>query len=303
MADSPSAFVQDPDHVVAGINRLTTHDARRKLHLAIGDFLTLNAETLPPGTAARCEAALNEFPARVTPKPHLIDRNLGGSVKRVRRSPPFGAWDAEHLYRIVEETAPPARLARDRALVALHCWSGFKPGEIGELRWEAVLPAFTSDDAFPRVPTAIRGRRYLVVIDRRALTALKGYWLASAEPRRGAIFLHTDRSGKPTTASYLSSMVAGYLDAAGLRGVDRRRLNASFALSLLDRGWDDKLVADAFGYQRVRNLHEHVRPVREIRAQRRSVEWLTANPSDAEINLVIDRESLSGTIPSGWTTS
>ena len=186
----------------------------------------MNAEALPRDTAARCEAALDEFPARVTPKPHLVDRDLGGSVKRVRAPPPFTAADVDRLCRIVEKTAPLARRARDCALVALHCWSGFKPGEIKELHWEAVLPVFTSDHDLSRVPTSIRGRQHPIVVHRRALTTLEVYWRANAEPLRGAIFLHTDRSGKPTTASYLSSVVAGYLGAAGLRGVDRRRLNA-----------------------------------------------------------------------------
>ena len=203
----------------------------------------------------------------------------------------------------MEKTAPLARRARDCALMALHCWSGFKPGQIGELRWEAVLPAFVSEDQFPRVPTSIKGRVYPIVVDRHAITALEAHWRASGEPPRGTTFLQTTRSGKLTTASHLRHVVAGYLGDAELGGVDRRRLNAPFALSLRDRGWDEKVVADAFGYQRVRSLREHIRPVEEARAQRQSVEWLTANPSDAEINLVIDRESLSGTIPAGWTTS
>ena len=300
---SPFAFVQRPDLVVPAIERLYTHGARRALHPAIRYFLDMNANTLPSGATARCEAAFDRFPGRMVPQLHLVDRDLGGSDKRVRRAPPFAAGDAERLFRITEEDAAPARRARDRALMALHCWSGFKPGQIGELRWEAVLPAFVSEDQFPRVPTSIKGRVYPIVVDRHAITALEAHWRASGEPPRGTTFLQTTRSGKLTTASHLRHVVAGYLGDAELGGVDRRRLNAPFALSLRDRGWDEKVVADAFGYQRVRSLREHIRPVEEARAQRQSVEWLTANPSDAEINLVIDRESLSGTIPSGWTTS
>ena len=70
---SPSAFVQAPDRVVVGIERLTTHNARLTLHRAIRYFLDMNPATLPPGTAARCEAALDRFPARVAPKLHLVD--------------------------------------------------------------------------------------------------------------------------------------------------------------------------------------------------------------------------------------
>ncbi len=300
---SPSAFVQAPSRVVEGIERLSKRAARRKLHLAIGYFLDLNGEILPPGTAARLETALDEFPARVTARPDLMDRDLGGSVKRVRPAPPFTAADAERLFRIVEETAPDTRRARDRVLMTLHLWSGFAPRHLVELRWEGVLPTLTVDHEFPRVPTSIRGREYPIVVHRRAIAALEQYWRASGEPPRGPIFLHTNRSGKSTTARYLGDVVKEYLADVQLSGVDRRRLNAPFAQALLDRDWDDKAVAEAFGYQRVRDLQEHVRSVEEAQAQRRSVEWLTANPSDAEINLVIDRESLSGTIPSGWTTS
>ena len=282
----PSPFVQDPDRVVAGIQRLATRGARCTLHRAIGYFLAMSAETLPPDTAVRVEAALDAFPGRVAPKPHLVDRELGGSVKRVRPAPPFTAGNAERLCRIVEDSASSARRARDGALVALNCWSGFAPGYFVELRWEAVLPALASDDRFPRVPFRIKGRPFPIVVDRRAVTALERYWRASGEPARGVIFLQANRSRRPVTVDYMSRAVAGYLAAAGLRGVDRRRLNAPFARALLDRGWDPKAVTDAFGYQRVATLREHVRPVEEAQAQLRSVEWLTAQPSRAEIDSI-----------------
>lgn len=278
---SPSAFVQVPDRVVAAIACLATHDARLKLHLAIQYFLEMNAETLPPDTAAWCGVALDGFPARVAPKPHLVDRELGGSVKRVRPAPPFTAGDAERLFRIVEETAPAARRARDGALVALNCWSGFAPGYFVELRWEMVLPAFTSDEDFARVPISKSNRTYPIVVDRRAVTALESYWRASGEPGRGAIFRQANRSRRPTTVPHMSRVVAGYLATAGLGGVDRRRLNAPFALALLDRGWDAKTLADAFGYRRAGTLWDHVRPVEEARAQRQSVEWLTTEAGDS----------------------
>lgn len=124
----------------------------------------------------------------------------------------------------------------------------------------------------------IRKQVYPIVVDRRAITALETYWRACGEPRQGVVFLKTSRSGKDTTASNLGYVVTGYLDVAGLSGVDRRRLNAPFAVALLDRGWDAKVVADAFGYGQVRSLLDHVRPVREQQAQRQSSEIPTTRP-------------------------
>ena len=281
----PSTFVQQPDRVIAGIKRRSTRPARLTLHRTIKYFLELNAAQLPPNTGARLETALEAFPGRVVPKPHLVDRDLGGSVKRVRRAPPFTAVDAERLCHLVEETAPIRRCGRDGALVALHCWSGFAPGKFGELRWEAMLGALASEDRFPRVPTAIRGQPYPIVVDRRAVAALEAYWRRSGEPTRGPIFPHTNRSGRPTTTNHLGYVMGEYLAAAGLRGVDRRRLNAPFARLLLDQGWDAKAVAEAFGYQRLRSLQEKVRPLEEIRAQHQAGEWLTAKHPDAETTM------------------
>ena len=116
---SPSRFVQEPALVVAGIERLATRGARLTLHRAVGYFLSLFEKELPPGTAERCDKALAAFPARVSPKLHLVDRDLGGSVKRTRPAPPFGAGEAAHLYQVVEATAPPGRRAREVALLAL----------------------------------------------------------------------------------------------------------------------------------------------------------------------------------------
>ena len=285
----PSAFVQDPDRVVAGIQRLATRDARLTLHRAIGYFLEMNAETLPPDTAARFEAALDKLPGRVAPKDHLVDRELGGSIKRVRRASPFTGLDAERLCRIASDTAPAARRARDGALVALNCWSGLAPGAFVELRWETVLPALASDDPFPRIAVTRNGRPYPIVLDRRAVTALERYWRASGEPARGAIFRQANRAQRPMTVRGMSRVVMDYLAPAGVGGVDRRRLNAPFARALLDRGWDAKAVADAFGYRRVATLWRHVRPVEEAQAQLRSVEWLTAQPSSAEIDRIGSR--------------
>ena len=154
-----------------------------------------------------------------------------------------------------------------------------------DLRWETILPALASGDPFPRVPTLFRGRRYSIVVDRRAITALEAHCRASGELPRGPIFLQTNRSGKPTTASHLSYVVADYLDAAGRDGVDRRRLNAPFALSLIDWGWDAKAVADAFGYKRIRSLREHVTQSRRLRCSIGRWEWLTAKPSDPEVDM------------------
>ena len=282
----PSTFVQDPDRVVAGIQRLATRGARCTLHRAIGYFLAMHAETLPPDTAARVEAALDTLPGRVAPKDHLVDRELGGSVKRVRPAPSFTGLDAERLCRLVAETAPAARRDRDGALVALNCWSGLAPGAFVELRWEAVLPALASDDAFPRISVTRNGWQHPIVLDRRAVTALERYWRASGEPTGGAIFRQANRGRRPMTVRGMSRVVMDYLGPAGLGGVDRRRLNAPFARALLDRGWDPKEVTDAFGYRRVATLWRHVRPVEEAQAQLRSVEWLTAQPSRAEIDSI-----------------
>ena len=195
----PSTFVQQPDRVIAGIKRRSTRPARLTLHRTIKYFLELNAAQLPPNTGARLETALEAFPGRVVPKPHLVDRDLGGSVKRVRRAPPFTAVDAERLCHLVEETAPIRRCGRDGALVALHCWSGFAPGKFGELRWEAMLGALASEDRFPRVPTAIRGQPYLwgtnirssnkhgVLVSSADRGCRPPAWKAGGNPHRGLV--------------------------------------------------------------------------------------------------------------------
>src|SRR5205823_1708536 len=89
------------------------------------------------------------LPTRSSTVRYAVGMFVAGTTGRRRRRGP--SLDAADLHRIVEAAAVgahPGFADRDRALVALHCFSGLRAEEIVRLRWEDLATDLAANGYF-----------------------------------------------------------------------------------------------------------------------------------------------------------
>ena len=271
----PVDFVQRPQLVVRGLERFALASTRNAGFRSLHHFLRLFESEIGPQVGTACMAEIESaFAGRVAPKEHLVDLNLGGSTKRVRRRVPFTLVDAERLLAAVGRDRSAWRTERDETLVALHIWSGLPPHSIRNLRWESIAWE-PEPDASLRVEAVVRRRPATLLVGERAVSHLRAFWRANGQPASGPVLRRVPDTPFPVSDPAASYIVRTACERAGFGGIDRRHLRAPYALWLREQGWDSYVLAQLFGYRRSRDLLEAVRPVEELRAQIESSELLT----------------------------
>ncbi|MDP8908632.1 MAG: hypothetical protein M3N47_05845, partial [Chloroflexota bacterium] len=97
------------------------------------------------------------LPARRSSGWHTTGMLVAGTAgRRRRRGPTLDAVDHHRLVDAAGETGGACAL-RDRALVALHCFSGLRPEEIVRLRWEDLATELTVNGHSGLTATVERG--------------------------------------------------------------------------------------------------------------------------------------------------
>lgn len=115
----------------------------------------------------------SELPGRRSTGWHATGALVAGTPERRRRRGP--TLDAADLHRLVNAAGngPSALAARDRVLVALHCFSGLRPEEIVHLRWEHLSTELTASGHYGLTATVERnGRQVRLLLPAPALDAL-----------------------------------------------------------------------------------------------------------------------------------
>lgn len=204
---------------------------------------------------------------------------IAGSRTRMRRRGP--TLEAEHLHALVDaaaENSTRGHAARDRALIALHCWSGLRPEEILRLRWEKLSVGRTSTDELRYAVTTRRaGREITLPILNPAIDALetlaleRSGWIGLLT---GTVFCAGYRLDRPLSYRAARDTVRLACRHAKIPIVEAAELRAAFAYWLKSQGLSDHEVAIVLGLRMVRSVDRLLTRHRQLNAQRRVREVL-----------------------------
>lgn len=208
---------------------------------------------------------------------HTLGAVVSGSSARSRRRGP--TLEAEHLHALVDaaaENSTRGHAPRDRALIALHCWSGLRPEEIVRLQWEELAVGRTSTDELRYAVTIGRTGRQITLpllspaIDvLETLAVTRGGWIGMLT---GTVFFTSYRLERPLSYRTARDILRLACSHAKLPSVEAAALRAAFANWLKSQGLTDHEVAIALGLRTVRSVDRLLARHRQLNAQRRARE-------------------------------
>lgn len=171
----------------------------------------------PDETLRALDASLPAGPARAW---HRTEIRIAGATGRRRRGPSLGPLNLERIVEMAAHEDDIFRTARDRALVALHCFSGLRPGEIAQLQWA---------DLVADAPGS-RGRTLIATVERNgvrvalpilgpamhALVHLAYHVGGTTSGRQGPVFRATEQRPDPISYRAVRKIVVRSCARAGL---------------------------------------------------------------------------------------
>jgi integrase len=195
----------------------------------------------------------------------------GISGRRRRRGPTL---DAADLRRIVDAAgaATGGRPIRDRALVALHCFSGLRPEEIVRLRWEDLDTELSASGRYGLAAAVARdGRQVKLLLPgpaSEAIERLAHTMGGTVESRSGSVFRARGMPDRPLSYRAARDVLQDACRRAGLPRVESVALRAACAHWLRSQGLSDHEVASVLGLARVRSVDRLLRHHAALDAQR-----------------------------------
>lgn len=202
----------------------------------------------------------------------------GSTTRRRRRGPTLETGDLHALVSAAVNCSTCGHEHRDRALVALHCWSGLRPEEIVRLRWEDLKAGRTSTDELRYAATIIRaGQEITLPILDPAINALEplaiglGGWIGVLT---GYVFRAGRGSERPLSYRAARDILRSACHHADLPTVEATQLRAAFAYWLKSQGLSDHEVALVLGLKMVRSVDRLLTRHMQLSAQRRVREIL-----------------------------
>jgi integrase len=200
---------------------------------------------------------------------------------RSRRRPLGPTLDPVDLERIMASVTgePVPRERRDRALVALHCYSGLRPDEMIVLQWAQVVIDPESEQGGIRLQR--RGLWVCLLLGGPAIGPLlallcTGPGCVSASGA-GYIFSRGEHGDRPLTSRTVREIVHRACQRAGFPLATASDLRAAFACWLRARGLSDHETATVLGLRQVCSLDRLLARHRALDAQRR-VRGLSPDP-------------------------
>jgi integrase len=230
----------------------------------------------PEGELATLDSLL---PARRTASWHSAGTLVAGEVGR--RRPKGPTLDAADLHRITDaagECKGDERKMRDRALVALQCFSGIRVEEIVRLHWEDV--DFDCRDVGYYGFSALversgcQLRLPLLGPCGRALGELQSHMTVAGIPPSGPVFRASGPSGRPLSYRGARKVLVQACMRAGLPPASSAELRAGCAHWLRSQGLSEHEVTVVLGLARVRTVDRLLSRHAALDAQRRVREQL-----------------------------
>ena len=240
--------------------------------VAVQRFIQVMGPALGRDPAADLATLDSLLPTRRPTGWHTTGTLVAGVPGRRRRRGP--TLDAADLRRLVDAagTGLIAQAPRDRALVALHCFSGLRPEEIVRLRWETLSTELTASGHYGLTVTVDRdNRRVLLLLPgpaSDAVEALAGAMGGSVESLTGPVFCARGAPGRPLSYRAARDTLRDACRRAGLPPVDSSTLRAACAHWLRSQGLSNHEVAAVLGLARVRSVDRLLRHHAALDAQR-----------------------------------
>ncbi len=265
-----NALIEPSTPIARSTGRARLIAAQRYIRI-ISPLFRRNADSEP----TRLDALL---PASKTTSWHTTGILVGGSRSRSHRRPP--TLDSQDLHRIVHsaENSSARQPFRDKALIALHCFSGLHPEEIASLTWENVETAPGRDDSLSLEVSIVRGSvRRCLPLPVPAAMPLVSYANSqggSIVTLTGAIFRRHLSSASPLSYRAVRNILKRACKDAGLLVAEAVDLRAAFAYWLRTQGLSDHETALALGLERVRSVDRLLKRHHALDSQRRTREML-----------------------------
>jgi integrase len=269
------ALFADLDLIARVLREPTSLIARstgRARLLAVQRFIQIMGPGLGRDLAVDLAALDAQLPARRSTGWHTTGTLVAGTTgRRRRRGPTLGAAD---LRRIVDAagSGESGQAPRDRALVALHCFSGLRPEEIVRLRWEDLAPELTASGRYGLTARVERNGRHVRLLlpgpASDAVEALADVTGGTIEHSSGPVFCARGASGHGLSYRAARDVLQDVCRRAGLPRVDSVALRAACAHWLRSQGLSDHEVAAVLGLAKVRSVDRLLQRHAALDAQR-----------------------------------
>jgi integrase len=247
--------------------------------IAVQRFIQIMGRTLGRDPAEDLAALDAQLPAGRSTGWHTTGTLVAGTAGRRRRRGP--TLDAADLRRLVDAagSGPVAYATRDRALVALHCFSGLRPEEIVRLCWEDLASELSVSGHYGLTAAVVRDGRLvkllLPVPASEAVEALADATGGTVESLSGPVLCAHGQPARPLSYRASRDVLQDACRRAGLPPVESVALRAACAHWLRSQGLSDHEVATVLGLVRVRSVDRLLRHHAALDAQRTVRETLT----------------------------
>jgi len=161
---------------------------------------------------------------------------------------------------------------RDRALVALHCFSGLRPEEIVRLSWADLEAQLTAGGRYGLTAAVVRGGQVTkLLLPSPASDAVEALAVAAGgtvESLSGPVLCASDRPGRSLSYRAARDVLQAACRRAGLPPIESISLRAAYAHWLRGQGLSDHEIARVVGLVRVRSVDRLLRHQAALDAQR-----------------------------------
>lgn len=210
---------------------------------------------------------------------HNVGTMVAGDHGRRRtRGPTLDAADLRRIVDAAGDGTGGAREVRDRALVAIQCFSGVRVAEAINLVWEDLDTHLTSMGYYGLAASIVRdGRRLTLPLPgpiAEALETLKEASALGGMPAVGPVFRARGRPDRSLSYRGARKVLVEACRRAGLPPVASAELRAGCAYWLRSQGLSDHEVMMVLGLARVRTVDRLLRRHQALDAQRRVREQL-----------------------------
>lgn len=204
---------------------------------------------------------------------HASGALVVGSVSRSRRRiPTLTVGDLARLVQAAGAKKRPWRKTRDRALMALYCYTGLRTEEITHLEWDQVSRAVLPPGKLTFVIRVQRNSTE-VILPLAKPAALMIAQLANSLGETigslsGPVFRSHGESVHALSYRAARDILRSACQSAGLPMVTAIDLRAACAYWFHSQGWSDHAIADSLGLARVRSVDRLLVRHKAIDAQR-----------------------------------
>ena len=247
--------------------------------IAVHRFYRIIGPALGRNAAADIAALDALLPARRSTGWHTVGTIVAGERGRRRTRGP--TLDAADLVRIVDAAGRDRgsdHQVRDRALVAIQCFSGLRVEEILRLRWNDLDTDLTVTGHYgPTASVERQGRQLRLLLPNpigETLDSLRRGALAHGMPPEGPVFHACGSPDRPLSYRAARNVLVEACRRAGLPAVSSAELRAACAYWLRSQGLSEHEVMMTLGLTRVRSVDRMLRRHQALDAQRRVREQL-----------------------------